>query len=211
MKRYIALCIAVSIVGCTDKKPAVITPEKEIVSDTVKTVIPENKIEPTLLIIPGESIGLTSLGQSAETLAKLGRADLSDAAMGKAWMSWYSKKADADGFKSELMIKTSYKDSSMNEKVIKEIRINSADFKTRGGNGKDQDLARIKLEFPDLKVVAKYKNTITKAVVQVYDDTNNGIGFEIQQDGKCIAVIVHPKQQSTISEYLVLHDELVRL
>jgi len=150
MKRYIALCIAVSIVGCTDKKKAVITPEKEIVSDTVKTVIPENKIDPTLLIVPGESIGLTSLGQSAATLAKLGRADLSDAAMGKAWMSWYSKKADTDGFKSELMIKTSYKDSSMNEKVIKEIRINSADFKTKEGNGKGQDLAKLKLAFPDL-------------------------------------------------------------
>jgi len=217
MKNYIILSAAICLIACTEKKSEPIKAQNEVIADSItksdtitKTLLPK-QTDSKLLIVPGTSIGLTALGQNAESLAVLGQPDLSDAAMGKAWMSWYSKKTDDKGFKSELMICTGYKDSEMKEKVIKEIRINSPDFKTGNGNGSGQTLETIQHEFPNLKLVSAYNNTALKTEVQIYDEVNDGIAFEIQQHGKCIAVIVHPKQKPLSNEYIVLHPELTRL
>lgn len=217
MKNYIILSVAVCLIACSEKKSEPVRPQNEITldsitkSDSLTKIITPKQIDPKLLIVPGASIGLTALGQSAESLAVLGQPDLSDAAMGKAWMSWYSKKTDSKDFKSELMICTGYKDSEMKEKVIKEIRINSADFKTSKGNGTGQTLSSLQQEFPALKAIASYKNTNLKSEVQIYDDIINGIAFEVQDNDKCIGVIVHSKQKQTTCEYIVLHPELTWL
>lgn len=206
MKNYIALSIAICLAACTDKKVTSVKSENEAASDTITTLITPKKTDIKLLIVPGTSIGLTVLGANTESLAVLGQPDLSDAAMGKAWMSWYSKKMDAKGSRSELMIATGYRDSEMKEKVIMEIRINSADFKTQMGNGTGQSLEMIQKEFPNLKAGLKYTNKDLKSEVQIYDAVADGIAFEADRNGKCIAVVVHPKLKEVNNEYLALHQ-----
>jgi len=163
--------------------------------------------EKSLLIIPGTSIGSTVLGADAATLSSLGQADLSDAAMGKAWMSWFSKNTEQLG--TELMVSTGYKDSQMKEKSIKEIRVNSPDFKTSGGNGVGNTILDIVEEFPNIKATTAYSNTKTGQEVEVFDDQFSGIAFEMQKQSpkKCIAVIIHEKDKPARVDYTVLHPE----
>lgn len=209
MKKYIILLTTICLFSCSDKKTS-----KKIESHDTITIDSISKadvrtIDSKLLIVPGKSIGLTSLGQNTTALSILGKPDLSDAAMGKAWMVWYSKKNDASGFKNELMVSTGYKDSEMKDKVVKEIRINSVDFKTQNEIEVGDSFETIQKEFPDLKQVFKYINLETRKEILIYDSVSSGIAFEIQSDNKiCVAIVVHPKQKEVNNEYLVLHPEL---
>src|SRR5207244_3305346 len=86
------------------------------------------------LIVAGKSIGKINLGMNDSLLGVvLGKADMSDAAMGKAWLTWYGKKPDEHNNKTELNIFTSYKDTSMREKVVQQVRTTSPFFSTASG------------------------------------------------------------------------------
>src|ERR1043166_7948146 len=59
-------------------------------------------------IIAGQSVGKIQIGASDATLNMLGKADLSDAAMGKAWLTWYGKQDETN--RTELNVYTAYRD-----------------------------------------------------------------------------------------------------
>ena len=128
MKKYLLLIIVMSCFSCQGKeKLEAIEPEIG-----VKDSIPKEK-PVNLKIIPGKSIGNVLLEQNSEELDFLGEADLSDAAMGKAWLTWYSTNSKLINGKTELNVYTTYKDNEMKEKVVRQIRITSPDFKTDSG------------------------------------------------------------------------------
>jgi len=160
------------------------------------------------LIIPGERIGKTILGMNAEEIEQLlGKADMSDAAMGKAWLIWYGKRDDHNN-KTELDIYTTYKDSTMREKAVQQIRVTSSYFKTRDGLGVYSDEKDIKKVFAALKPAMTY--TDGGRTVHVLDDVQKGIAFETvhaNTSSICIGVIVHMPGKAVTDTYIYLHPD----
>ena len=202
MKNLALLLIGICLTSCSDKTTNVETENNAISSDTIKYVPPkvtDNAYE----IIPGERIGLTKLEENVETLYELGKADFSDSAMGKSWSTWISK----DGENNELNIYSTYKDSEMKEKVVRQIRITSPKFETPEGISTGKTLQDIQKAFADIKLVAKYTDEKTKSLVEIYDSESNGIAFEFTQN-KCVAIIVHTKGKKVTEEYITLHPNM---
>jgi hypothetical protein len=201
MKKIIWLFMGIGFISCSDKKAKTI--ESTPVSDTIAETILVKTTDKKQLIVPGKSIGLTHLGQNAETLAALGRPDFSDAAMGKAWSTWYSK----DDKKNELSIYTTYKDSEMTEKVIRLIRITSPEFKTKEGISTGSSVNTIRNSYPKLILCGKYKDA--EGTVEIYDAVDLGIAFEIRKEN-CISIIIHETGKKVTDEYITFHPDMER-
>ena len=202
MKKFALLLIGICLASCSDKKTTLETENDAVSTDTIKYVPPkvtDNAYE----IIPGERIGLTKLEENTETLSELGKPDFSDSAMGKSWATWVSK----DDEKNELNIYSTYKDSEMKEKVVRQIRITSSKFKTPNEISTGKSLQEIQKAFSDIKLVAKYTDEKTKNGVEIYDSETNGIAFEFTQN-ECAAIIVHTKDKKVIEEYITLHPNM---
>ncbi|AZI26217.1 hypothetical protein EA772_13005 [Pedobacter sp. G11] len=165
----------------------------------------QSDVDAAFLVVPGKSIGEILLGENmTEVGKKLGRPDAGDAAMGKAWGIWYSKDS-TDGQKNELAVYSSYRDTSMMVKEVKQIRITSAQFKTQNGITTGGPEADAKSKFPAMELVSSYLNQ-NKDTVTIYDSRQDGIGFEFLK-GKSISITVHPVNQSVNGTYLTLHPE----
>ncbi|RZJ29672.1 MAG: hypothetical protein EOO48_06950 [Flavobacterium sp.] len=187
--------------GCNGKKESN-EPDVDLVkADTVKPVS-----NTRLLIIPGQSIGNISLELNAENIENiLGKADLSDAAMGKAWLTWFSKVSDSVTG-NELNIYTEYKDNEMTEKVVRQIRITSDEFKTAEGIGTGKSIDAISKIFPSIKMVGKY-DTETNFPVTLYDAVDDGIAFEAENN-VCTGIIIHQKGRSVSEVYISFHPDM---
>lgn len=208
MKKYLLLIIVLCSFSCSGKKEA----EQHVASfpsDTVRQARPKVN----LVVVPGMSIGNVWLEQNTEKLGFLGDADLSDAAMGKAWLTWYSSNSKLVNGKSELNVYTTYKDNEMKEKVVRQIRVTSPDFKTADGIGTGMAFSEIQKLIPNLDYIGSFRNPGTSNPVELYDATTVGIAFEIENTGSdkiCIALIVHPKNRNVTEEYLYFHPDLIR-
>lgn len=202
MNRLFFLLIATALFSCSDKKQEIKPSETIPVKDTVAVEKAPDKTE----IIPGQTIGHISLEQNASVLDSiLGKPDFSDAAMGKAWTSWYSKEEP----KNELNIYTTYKDSEMKEKVVRQIRITSPKFETAEGISTGKTVEEIQKIYPDLKLVATYKSSGNQEI-KIYDVVKSGIAFETENN-KCIAIIIHTKDKNVTEEYITFHPDMTRI
>jgi hypothetical protein len=163
------------------------------------------------LIIAGESVGKIALGTDASTLQNiLGKPDMSDAAMGKAWTTWYGKKRDEHNNKTELDIYTAYKDTSMREQTVQQIRTTSSFFVTADSIHVYSSLDEIKNKYA-VKKSAHY-NSDGRAIT-LYDDKQKGIAFEIASANTqniCVGIIIHPKDKSVNDIYIMLHPDMKR-
>lgn len=166
---------------------------------------PGKIVDERFLIVPGRSVGEISLGEDMQTVGtKLGKPNDGDAAMGKAWGIWYSNDS-TKGQRSELAIYSSYRDSSMRVKDVKQIRITSPQFKTQDGYGTGQSEVETKLKFPSMERMSAYLNE-QKDTIWIYDAKQDGVGFEFLK-GKSISVTVHPINKTVNGTYLTLHPE----
>lgn len=161
------------------------------------------------LIVPGERIGNIKLGTNAAYLeALLGIPDRADAAMGKAWLTW-SGKRDEHNNRTELNVYTTYKDTSMRQKIVRQIRTSSSMYRTKDGLKVYSSLEEIKRYFPNLRKTGHY-NPDNRDII-IYEDRENGIAFEIvMANGQqvCIGIIVSNKGADAISTYRFLHPDL---
>jgi hypothetical protein len=161
------------------------------------------------LIVPGVSIGKISLGTDASHLQDLlGKPDMSDAAMGKAWLTWNGKR-DEHNNATELDIFTTYKDNSMREKTVHQVRTTSAAFATQNGSKVYASFEKIQSEFPGIRKTAGYKDDSRQ--IQIYDDRENGISFEFAEAGReliCTGIIIHEKGKSVLDIYRTKHPEM---
>ncbi|WP_307531430.1 hypothetical protein [Pedobacter sp. W3I1] len=162
-------------------------------------------VDERFLIVAGRSIGEITLGESMEQVGiKLGRPDAGDAAMGKAWGIWYSD--DSTGkHPNEIAVYSSYRDTSMLIKDVKQIRITSNKFKTKDGLATESTLEDTKQKFPSVKKLSAYLNEDNDTVT-VYDAQKEGIGFEFLK-GKSISLTVHPANTPVNATYLALHPQ----
>ena len=156
------------------------------------------------VITPGKSIGKAVIGTNADSLELLfGKPDFSDAAMGKAWLTWYGKKRDEHNNKTQLDIYTSYKDTGMREKTVQQIRTTSSYFITENGLHVYASLDEIKQAFPS--VIQIKQNGEDAKKFTVYDDIKDGIAFGIiNLNGQqiCRAIFVHTKGKKVTDIYI---------
>ena len=145
------------------------------------------------IITPGTSIGNTFLEESPDTLrAILGKPDLSDAAMGKVWLTWFGKKRDEHNNRTQLDVFLTYRDSSMSDKVVRQIRTTSSWFRLADSLHVYSDFSSIRNAFPDLRYAGKY--SAGGRELKIYDDLAKGVAFEtVTAAGQtlCTAILVH--------------------
>lgn len=183
---------------------SLITDTNTIITDT--TITTQNTIDTNRLIIPGERMGKTNLGMDAALLdSVLGKPDRSDAAMGKAWLTWKGKR-DEHNNATVLNIYTTYKDSTMRQKTVQQIRTTSSYFSTANNIHVYSSLADIEQQFPAIKKAAQYKDD--GRTIDIYDERQQGIAFEIATANNqqiCTGIIVHQKGKDVTDVYMYLH------
>ncbi|NII81949.1 MULTISPECIES: hypothetical protein [unclassified Pedobacter] len=177
--------------------------KKDSISNLASATV--QPVDERFLIVAGRSVGEITLGEDMGQVGiKLGRPNAGDAAMGKAWGIWYSD--DSTGkHPNEIAIYSSYRDTSMLVKDVKQIRITSNKFKTQDGLSTGRTLEDTKLKFSTIEKLSAYLNE-EKDTVLVYDDKKDGIGFEFLK-GKSISLTVHPANIPVNATYLTLHPE----
>lgn len=162
------------------------------------------------LIIAGKSVGNVLLGMNDSLLvAEFHKPDMSDAAMGKAWLTWYGKKPDEHNNKTRLDVYTTYKDTSMREKTVQQIRTTSSFFETGNGIHVYSSFNDVQPAFPELKKAATYKDDGREFTI--YDDEEQGIAFEIVSAGTekiCTGIIVHKRGAKVTAIYVSLYPDI---
>lgn len=157
-------------------------------------------------ITPGKSIGLVKLGDPADQLvSKLGKPDLSDAAMGKAWLTWFNKKRDEHNNRNEFNIYLTYSDTNMSARTVRQIRTTSPEHFTVNDIRVYSGLPKILESFPSMKFQSRHiERSNGKRVINIYDDIVQGIAVEIVDAGNekiCIGIIVHPPGETVTDIY----------
>ncbi|MGN7990171.1 hypothetical protein ACTJKC_22715 [Pedobacter sp. 22226] len=200
--KFALLGLSISLVACQSANN-----KSQDKTDSASNLTPATTqvVDERFLIIAGKSIGEIALGEDMEQVGKkLGRPDAGDAAMGKAWGIWYSNDSTAK-HPNEIAVYSSYRDTSMRVKDVKQIRITSDQFKTKDGLATGSTLEATKSKFPGIEKLSAYLNE-EKDTVTVYDAKKDGIGFEFLK-GKSISLTVHPVNIPVNATYLTLHPE----
>lgn len=149
------------------------------------------------LIIPNKQIGEIQLEKDVKPLlAKLGEPDFSNAAMGKALMTWNDVK------NGTLSIFTSQKMGVEDFSRIKAIRSRSDLFRTKQNIGKNSSLKEIQDNF-NVEEIGIYIEE--EEAYSLYVD-NDGIGFEIDDDEVCQGVIILGKGKEPQQFYIPFYD-----
>jgi len=199
--KIILLGLTISVAACQSSQ------NSQHKTDSIESIEsgPGRIVDSRYLIVPGRSVGEVSLGENMEKVgALLGKPDAGDAAMGKAWGIWFNKDS-VGGQRDEIAVYSSYRDSTMRVKDVKQIRITSPKYKTQDGFTVGLNESDTKLKFPAMERISTYLNE-QKDTVTVYDAKEDGIGFEFLR-GKSISLTVHPMNQSVNGTYLTLHPE----
>lgn len=203
MLRLLIILASAIALSCKRTPPDTVVPAPESSGQTENQPAPKTNTA----VIAGQSIGNISLGMDARDLdAILGPPDLSDSAMGKSWLTWYSDRSGKISGKSELNIFTAYENAQMQRKVVRLIRVTSADFGI-AGIASGASFSDIKHRFPDIANAGSYALHDAKEAVELYDDEPNGIAFEFR-NGLCIALLVHPRDNDMMLDYRLFRPEM---
>ncbi|MEO7213191.1 hypothetical protein [Mucilaginibacter sp.] len=200
MKRYTYLTILFAMllaVACKQKSSDAAGNNAPDLPDTTEVkAIPAEQ-----LISPGESIGHIKLEGSADSVVQLlGRPDTGDAAMGSQLATWYADH-DSTGYQTSIFSRRHMGGKDEPVSRIKKILVTSPWFKTAeyistGNNMKDIG------KYYTLKEGNSYK--AKGQTIKTYSDIAKGISFEIEEDGKCVGILVH-KSNSAADTYLNMH------
>lgn len=209
LKNSVLLLCILMIVSCDQRRRKDTNPVTITDTDTKQHIAAPGSApvkKNSLMIVPGESIGEVNLGDDASMLTqKLGKPDLSDAAMGKAWITWYGKKRDKYNNLPELNVFTTYKDSGMKQVTVQLIRTTSAGFSTANGIRVFDSFTDIQKAFPRLQQRGMFTQKNTHRTMSIYDAEADGIAFDIVSAGAqqiCIGIIVHSPGKNVMGDYL---------
>jgi len=162
------------------------------------------------LIIPGKSIGDLFIGQDMTAVANImGEPDAGDAAMGKAWGIWYDKNLSGKE-QTEISIYSSYKDSTMMVKSVKQIRTTAGKFKTPDGMSVGSTLDRFQAAYPDIQLRSQYRIGSTGDTVKFFDSRSRGISAEIVKS-TIKALSVHAMNSDAVESYFTYDPKTIKL
>lgn len=161
-------------------------------------------------ITAGERVGRVFLNEATDAVINdLGQPDSADAAMGKTMLSWYTKPSGkgTDTAMNSTMIFAAMNAGAKDEVYkVKQIRITSPFFKTAQKIGCGSTVTFIKLQYPQLKKPnAVYRDKKTGTEIMLYDETDEGIAFEINEATKCVGITVHEPGKKAREIYSVIY------
>jgi hypothetical protein len=206
--RYYLLAV-IAFAGCEQQQTAhteTTTTSTVTTADTIKKPAAD-KFKAYVLIIPGKSIGNTSLNEPADSvLLRFGKPDAGDAAMGKSLSTWYAGH-DTTGYQIDVFF--SRKMGTQDDvSRVKQVRVTSPDFKTAEGSGVGSSLAQISSVYKVNKTATYHENG---QAFGIYDDAEKGIAFEVDNNEKCTGVILHDAGKPMDSNYLPFHPGIKML
>jgi hypothetical protein len=154
-------------------------------------------------IVPGKSVGQTTLGEDAANVFKrLGKPDAGDAAMGKALSIWYAGH-DTTGY--QTMIYTARQMGTQDEAArVKQIRITSPWFITAEGIHNGATLQQINKVY-GVKKSATF--TLKKEAYAIYRSAK-GIAFEIDPQEVCKGIVVFDEASQPGQIYLPFYNDM---
>jgi hypothetical protein len=179
--------------------PDSLLPALDTVSSSDEKPVPTNR-----LIVPGQSIGLTSLNEDQDSI-KLGPAASNDAGMGKNLATWYTIHGKDTTSELEIFFSRNMGGEHEASRVV-HIRITSPIFETMGHIRNGSPWADIQKSFPASKKIASYKSPKTDQVVTIYDDSKSGIAFEIDSNNTCVGITIHKPGDRAYETYNSLYD-----
>lgn len=139
-------------------------------------------------LLPGIGAGMIKIDQDTEEVMKiLGRPDSSNAAMQKMLAFWHT---DVDGKSYPISIYAGRDTEEMSTSRVLQIRVTSPTFQTQKGVGVASTLDDIKEAYDVQEITSSDTQNNNEPTIW---DNNEGIAFEINQQKKCIAVIIHKK------------------
>ncbi len=155
------------------------------------------------LVVPGKSVGFVRVAENMDDVfRRLGKPDLSDAAMGKSSNTWISGLNRLDIFAARQM--------GIGQEIsrARQIRVTSKYFKTASGLGPGGRTENFRQAFPSAKRVAFYPSNTGR--VDVYDSRRRGLAWEARH-GRCVAVVIHKPGASVLDSYLPYAAHLSRV
>ena len=203
----VIIAIAIFFFCCNNSKEKT-APENDTIKDSVNTItatdtsqqiisLPDTiPVPASRLIIPGKSIGLTSIDEKEDAVMKrLGTPAAGDASMGgKSVAIWYSKPfvrgTDTITNETDVYFYTQNFGEEHPVIMVDHITITSGYFMTADHIGNGSSLESIQKYFPNIQKISTDISAKTKKPVTIYNDDHAGIEFQIA-DGKCIAISVY--------------------
>ncbi|WP_454804222.1 hypothetical protein [Mucilaginibacter phyllosphaerae] len=173
-------------------------------NDTTAVDLPGDKPVPLAqLIVPGISIGQTTINESAENVhKKLGTPDGGDAAMGKSISIWY---ANHDTTNNVTQMYFSRGQGNDEVKRVKQIRVTSPFFKINSKVFTGTPFKNVQSIY-NLKKVATFTEKGAKR--NLYDDSKAGIGFDMDDNGIITGITVHEPGRGAALTYLPFFSDL---
>jgi hypothetical protein len=153
-------------------------------------------------IVPGHYIGTIFLGENPDSVLRiLGKPDFSDAAMGKAWLTWRGKR-DEHNNQTQTDVFVTYKDSTMSTRTVQQIRTTSSAYRLADSLHVYSSFESLKQAYPDLEYTGSYEDEGRQ--IKIYDSAAAGVAFEIVEAGSqrlCTGIIIHFPGKSVNNVY----------
>jgi hypothetical protein len=198
--RYITIALLVLFASCNSannqsKSAAAIDTGTQKTEDI-------RQIPSSRLLIPGKSAGAITINQKSEELFKLlGKADSTDAAMGKSFAFWKEKNGH---------VLTVYSETNLTGTDefprVKQVRITSDNYQTSGGIQVGSSLTEIRKQYPDVSKAAVYY-TSKKEPIYIFRSIKSGISFDIEGE-RAIAITIHQAGTKSTATYIPLHPNV---
>lgn len=155
-----------------------ISREDSLLLPPVDTVLNKIANGDSLIVAPGGSIGALVLETmlSDSIMARLGRADSSDAAMCKSWSMWYWSDSIRHS-SNEFDVYAACDPSLDMRKSIQILRLSGAKFITDRGISEKSTRDEVKTMFPTIQSFGTFLTPDGKEIV-LLDDPVSGISFE---------------------------------
>jgi hypothetical protein len=166
--------------------------------DTNAVDLPGDKPIPLAqLVVPGVSLGQTTINESGENIHKrLGTPDGGDAAMGKSISIWYANH-DTTGYVTQMYFSRGQGNDEV--KRVKQIRVTSPAFKITNKLHTGVSFKNTSSLYA-LKKVATFSDKGSNRTL--YDDVKAGIAFDVDDKDMITGITVHEPGREAASTYL---------
>jgi hypothetical protein len=161
-------------------------------------------------VTPGRSLGRLRLGEDAATaLAPLGKPAFGDAAMQKAWGTWYTQGQPS----TQLDVYTAPQGNDVDHHTVQLVRATAPVFRLANGLHVGSTLAAIQQAYAQpLPQAGSYQLKAGRRFL--YDDVAGGVAFETDGPGagsQCRALIVHLPGRAVAGVALPIAEYLKQL
>lgn len=188
---FLFLCISIGACQSDVKK------KSENALDSISSQ-PKDTLTDAYLLIPGKQFGKIKINSNAdEVLADFPKPDFGDAGMGKVLIKWNDIEGDS------LFMFNTQKMGVEDFKRIKIIRSFSGKYKTKEGIGVGSSLTDIQKHFQLENRGTAIENSESYTI---YTDVK-GIGFEVDSNQICQAILVFPEGYMNLPFYPNLQSE----